>query len=301
MNFLTNRDISLELTHEILATAAGDVGDLPPLLQGKRAILLFEKTSTRTRFSFERALGELGCATSYADLRSTNFVKAHAVDEVRVIGDYADLLLIRMGDHELLAQMAEATPVPIINCMTDLAHPCQALADALTIVQHCAKPLTEVTVAYAGDFTNVLRSLAEICCPLGAQMKVAVPEPARTSDPTIEQAQSQSQLTYFDNVADAVRGADVVYTDTWVSLGQEEERSQRMELFGPFAITKEVFESANDTAIFMHCLPAERGAEVASDVFDHPRSVVFRQAYNRYTTGKALLYHLLKAGTERAA
>lgn len=296
MDFLTNRDIPLELTNEILATAAGDPKELPPLLEGRRAVLLFEKTSTRTRFSFERALNELGCTASYTDWRSTNFVKAHAVDEVRVIGDYTDLLLIRMGDHDLLSQMAEATPVPIINCMTDLAHPCQALADALTISQHCKKPLAEVVVAYAGDLTNVLRSLAEVCCLLGAQLKAAVPEPARTPDAMTARAQREGRFAYFDNVADAVANADVVYTDTWVSLGQESERSRRLELFRPFAITQEVFELAKDTAVFMHCLPAERGVEVANDVFDHPRSVVFQQAYNRYTTAKALLYHLHKAG-----
>lgn len=295
MDYLTNRDISLELTNEILATAAGNPQGLPALLEGRRAVLLFEKTSTRTRFSFERALSELGCTSSYTDWGSTNFVKAHALDEVRVIGDYTDLLLIRMGDHELLSRMAEATPVPIINCMTDLAHPCQALADALTIAQHCKKPLAEVVVAYAGDLTNVLRSLAEVCCMLGAELKAAIPEPARTPDPVIERAQREGRFTYFDNVADAVANADVVYTDTWVSLGQESERSQRLKLFRPFAITKEVFELAKDTAIFMHCLPAERGVEVASGVFDHPRSVVFQQAYNRYTTAKALLYHLHKA------
>ena len=295
MNFLTNSDIPLELTKQILATAAGNLNDLPPVLEGKRAVLLFEKTSTRTRFSFERALGELGCSASYTDWRSTNFVKAHALDEVRVIGDYTDLLLIRMSDHALLAQMAEATPIPLINCMTDRAHPCQALADALTMAQHCAKPLAEATVAYAGDLTNVLRSLAEICCLLGAQLRAAVPEAARTHDETTDRARNQGWLTYYDNVADAVAGADVVYTDTWVSLGQEAERSRRIERFGPFAITEEVFALAKDTAIFMHCLPAERGLEVASEVFDHPRSVVFQQSRNRYTTAKALLYHMLKA------
>lgn len=296
MDFLTNRDIPLELTKQILATAAGSPKELPPILEGRRAVLLFEKTSTRTRFSFERALSELGCTASYTDWGSTNFVKAHAVDEVRVIGGYTDLLLVRMGDHELLSRMAEATPVPIINCMTDVAHPCQALADALTITQHCQKPLAEVVVAYAGDHTNVLRSLAEVCCMLGVQLKAAIPKPARTPDPLTARAQREGRFSYFDNVADAVADADVVYTDTWVSLGQEAERSERLKLFRPFAITQEVFELAKDTAIFMHCLPAERGVEVANGVFDHPRSVVFQQAFNRYTTAKALLYHLHTEG-----
>ncbi len=294
LHLLTNRDLPYGTTQDVLRTASNSARSVPPVLSGKNAVLLFDKPSTRTRFSFERALGELGCSHSYADWSTTNFAKAHAIDEVRVLSGYADLLVVRLSDHALLSEMAAASSVPVINGMTDWTHPCQALADIVTIRQKVPGELPNLTVAYAGDLTNVFRSLVETCMLLGAKVKAAIPESERSDDSILSAARAAGALEMTGDVYEAVADADVVYTDSWVSLGREADRARRLEVFGSFSITLAVFNEAREHAIFLHCLPAERGLEVSSEVFDHPKSMVFAQAHNRYTTAKALLYHMFK-------
>ncbi|MFH0927274.1 MAG: ornithine carbamoyltransferase [Candidatus Micrarchaeota archaeon] len=244
-------------------------------LSQKSLAMLFEKTSTRTRMSFEIAMTQLGGHALFIDWKSTQLAKAELRDEMRCIDRYADAIMARVYAHESLQIMAKYCQKPIINGLSELYHPCQAVADLMTLKEKLGK-LEGRALAYIGDGNNVCNSLIIACHMAGMKISVATP-------PGYEPLEKPDVLTTYP--AEAAKGADAVYTDTWISMGQEAEKEKRMKDFSGYQITPEILGGA----FFMHCLPAYRGYEVSSSVMDSPQSIVFDEAENRLHAQKAIL------------
>jgi ornithine carbamoyltransferase len=262
---------------------------------GMRVGLFFEKPSTRTRVSCEVGTAELGAQPVVLKNDEVGLGTREAPQDVaRVLERYLDVLAFRVFDHHNLELMAEHAEAPVINLLSDLEHPCQAIADLLTVIEH--RPLEGASIAYVGDGNNVAHSLMLAATAVGASVTVAAPAGYGPSDAVIERARSGAiggaQIAVTDDPFAAVAGADAVYTDVWTSMGSESETEERLRSFEPFRVTEELFAAAGDEAIFMHCLPAHRGEEVTAGVMEHPRSRVFDQAENRLHAFKAILLHL---------
>lgn len=259
------------------------------ILQGRKIGLFFEKPSTRTRVSSEVAAVELGAYPIVLGQDEVGLGTREAVRDVaRVLDRYLDLLAMRVFDHRTLVEIAAHAEAPVVNLLSDLEHPCQAVADLLTIAEH--RPLDEAVVAYVGDGNNVCHSLMAGVLLTGGEMRVVCPsgyEPRRGF-----LALGGGRLTVSPDPG-ALAGADVVYTDVWASMGQEAEAARRAEAFSGYQVDVEMFGRARPDAIFLHCLPAHRGEEVTDEVVDHPRSRVFDQAENRLHSMKAILVELL--------
>jgi ornithine carbamoyltransferase len=265
-----------------------------PALRDKAVALLFQKTSTRTRCSFEVGVGEMGGQPLYLDWRSSNFTLADLQDEIRVLSRYADLIMARVfahGDLEVMRQYAE---VPIINGLSDLGHPCQALTDYMTMKEYFGT-LEGLRVAYVGDGNNVCNSLIEGALKVGAHITVAHPAGYAPNEAIVREAQAVGAITLSDRPADAVRDADVVYTDTWVSMGDEAQKDVRLRAFAGYQVNEALMSQAPDHALVMHCLPAHRGYEITPGVLDSDNSVVFDQAENRKHLQKYLMAWMLEA------
>lgn len=284
-------------THEvqaILALAGQRVDSLDRPLAGQGAALIFEKPSNRTRHSMEMAVSQLGGHPVYTRGEEVGFDTREPVEDVgRILEGYHALIAARVFDHLTVTRLASAVDVPVVNMLSDHSHPLQALADALTMQQSLGD-LAGKTVAYVGDFNNVARSLAEICSMLGMHIRFACPHGFQAPVDELERfsllgAPSVDQST---RPADAVAGAHAVHTDTWVSMGQEAEKQERMQQFEGFQVDDAMMALADPTAVFMHCLPAYRGIEVAAEVIDGPRSVVFRQGHNRLHAARGALAFL---------
>lgn len=264
------------------------------LLRNKTLALLFEKPSLRTRVSFDVAMQELGGHAIYLNQSEVGLGQREPVADVaRVLARYVDVIAARTYSHETLLGLARHADVPVINALSDEEHPCQALADLLTIHERF-EGLRDVRLAFVGDGFNVAQSLAEGAALAGMQFTMASPEgyslPEGTQRLISETAQrSGGRVEFCESPADAVQGADVVYTDVWASMGQEDSYAQRKEAFAGFAITANLMALAKPNAIFMHDLPAHRGEEVMDEVIDGPQSVVFDQAENRLHAQKAIL------------
>jgi ornithine carbamoyltransferase len=298
-DFLMVTDLGADGLNETLRLAADSKRDLSPYagrMQGQKVGLFFEKPSTRTRVSCEVATVELGAHPVVLKADEVGLGKREAVEDVgRVLDRYLDVLAFRVFSHGNLVKMAEGVNASLINLLSDRSHPCQALADLQTIAEH--KPLNEAKVAYIGDGNNVCHSLMLAGAMVGTDIRVASPvgyEPA--ADVVAEAASiaagTGGSITVTNDAAAAVSGADVVYTDVWTSMGQESEAEERTKMLMPYQVTRELFESAESDAIFMHCLPAHRGEEVTGDVMEHARSMVFDQAENRMHSFRGLLLHL---------
>ena len=268
-------------------------------LKGESVVLYFSKPSTRTRISFETAVARLGGAPIVVGPNELQLGRGETIgDTARVISRFAKAFVIRTFDDEEVRRFAEAATIPVINALTDGHHPCQALADLMTLRQHFGR-LAGLKVAYLGDGNNVAHSLMEACALAGVDVAVATPpgfEPAR------EVVEAAERLAYENGAIAwtthdpllAVAGAHAVYTDVWMSMGvPEEERAAREGALRSYEVTDAVMAEADPSAVFMHCLPAHRGEEVAADVIDGPSSVVFDQAENRLHTAVGLLYGLL--------
>ncbi len=267
-------------------------------LAGKTLALLFEKPSLRTRLSFEMAMRQLGGECIYLSPAEVGLGKREAVKDVAgVLSRYADVLAVRTFAQDTLAELARYAYVPVINALSDFEHPCQTLADLLTIYDR-KEGLKGVRLAYIGDGNNVARSLTLACAMVGMDIRIATPAAYALDDKTIELAKEYAQesgatiLTTTDPLL-AVKEADVVYTDTWVSMGQEEEMQKRLPDFAGYQVNSELMAHAEEDAIFMHCLPAHRGQEVSDDVIDGPASAVLDQAENRLYAQKAVLAQML--------
>ncbi len=266
--------------------------DFSAALQGKSIALLFQKTSTRTRCSFENAAVELGAFPSYIDWKTSNFVLADLCDEVRVLSRYYDLIVARVLRHETLVTMGQESEVPVVNGMCNREHPCQALSDFMTLTEYFGDNLEGLCIAYIGDGNNVCRSLVHGAIHMGVQVNVCSPERYALDEETV--VAGRGLITRVPHPIDAVRDADVIYTDTWVSMGDEAETQERLVAFKPYQVNAQIVASAPSHVLFMHCLPAHPDQEVTPDILRSPRSLVFDQAENRIHAQKALLEWLVR-------
>ncbi len=265
-------------------------------LQGKTLAMIFEKSSTRTRVSFEAGMYQLGGMALYLNSTDLHLGRGETIqDTARTLSRYVDCIMIRTFAHDNVTQLANAASVPVINGLSDLSHPCQILSDLLTVYEKKGDYKKPV-YAYIGDGNNVLNSWIEAAGILGLNLKIATPALHKPSQAILKKslAMNPKSVTLYDNPADAVRDADIVYTDVWVSMGQEDLREEKLKAFSGFQINDSLLKHARPDAIVMHCLPAHRGEEITSGVLDGRQSVVFDQAENRLHMQKALLKFLIK-------
>ena len=257
-------------------------------LQGKYLGLIFEKSSTRTRISFEVAMNQLGGKASFLSVNDLQLGRGEPIsDTSKVISSMADALVLRTLKHQTLEEFASNSRIPIINGLTDLSHPCQLLADILTFQEHRGS-IENKKVCWVGDFNNVCFSYVEAAEIFGFNLEIVCPDkylPANLDLP--------NKVTVSNSLTSGLQGSDLVTTDVWVSMGDESDSADRIKEFSTFQISPETMEQANAEAIFLHCLPAVRGQEVSRDMLDDPRSKVWDQAENRLHAQKSLLVHLL--------
>ena len=263
-------------------------------LRGRTLAMVFQKPSNRTRVSFEVGMYQLGGhALSLSPQEIQMGQRETPSDTGRVLARYIDAIMVRTFDHEELEELARAADVPVINGLSDSHHPCQALADLLTVREEFGRP-EGAKIAYVGDGNNVAHSLALGCALTGAELTIAHPEGHAPDPDVIELAAKLGAAPHLtEDPHEAASGARVVYTDVWASMGQESEAKERKKRFAPYQVNEELMSSATPEAIFLHCLPAHRGEEVTAGLIDGPRSRVFDQAENRLHAQKALLYLLL--------
>ncbi len=273
-------------------------GGNKPLFAGKVLAMVFQKPSLRTRVSFDMAMRHLGGDALYLSPAEIGLGKRESIADVsRVLSGYVDAVMARVFEHEHILELAKYSSVPLINGLSDFNHPCQAMADMLTILESFNK-LKDLRLAFIGDGNNVAVSLAFACAKLGMHFTIASPEGYDIPQAVIKEAEDLAATTGSniqqtrDPIA-AVQGADVIYTDTWTSMGQEDEAQKRREIFAPYQVNEKLVASATKEAIVMHCLPAHRGEEITDEVADGPHSVLFQQAENRLHAQKAILVKLL--------
>lgn len=294
-HLLTISDFDVTEIEAMLALAAAPIPSLGRPLDGLGAALIFEKPSNRTRHSTEMAVVQLGGHPIYTRGEEVGFDTREPVEDVaRILEGYHAVLAARVFDHSTVTRMAAVVDVPVVNMLSDWSHPLQALADALTMNERFGT-LAGRTIAYVGDYNNVSRSLAEICLLLGARFRLACPVGFAASDVELERLGllGTGDIEQSHRPADAVQGADAVHTDTWVSMGQEAEKQQRRQQFEGYTVDTAMMALAASDAVFMHCLPAYREVEVASEVIDGPQSVVFQQGHNRMHSARGAIAFLL--------
>lgn len=286
----------LEFAQELKTKKRQGVSLTP--LQGKTLAMIFDHPSTRTRVSFEVGMNQLGGSAINLNRHDLQLGRGESVEDTgETLSRYVDGILIRTASHQTVVTLAEATSVPVINGLTDLYHPCQAMADLLTI-QEKKGSFQGKKLAYVGDGNNVLHSLLHGAAAVGLDMSVATPPGYEPSDAVKSETQqiaseTGASITFTQDPKEAVQNADIIYTDVWTSMGQEEEKAQRLKDFNGFQVNAELLGDANEEVIFMHCLPAYRGWEVTPEVIDGPHSVVFDQAENRLHAQNAILVSLL--------
>ncbi len=262
------------------------------LLRGKTLAMIFEKPSLRTRVSFDAAMRQCGGGAIYLSPADIGLGTREAVSDVaRVLSGMCEGIMARVFKHSTLEELAQWSDVPVINALCDIEHPCQALADLLTLMED--KGLEDRKIAYVGDGNNVCNSLMLLCAKLGVRFSVAAPEDYQPDTRIVEMAQSEEAIEITDDPIKAVQGADAVYADVWTSMGQEEESAKRLKVFPPYQINAELMGHAKPDAIVLHCLPAHRGQEITAEVLEGPQSRVFQQAENRLHAQKAVLLDLL--------
>jgi ornithine carbamoyltransferase len=253
-------------------------------------MLIFEKPSTRTRVSFDVAMRQLGGQTIALNHTDLQIGRGEPIsDTARVVSRYVDIIMIRANKHETLTELAENASVPVINGLTDRSHPCQIIADIMTF-EEAKGPIKGRAVAWTGDGNNVAASWIQASARLGFRLTLACPPQLNPENRILDWARREgANITLTDDPVEAVTGADCVVTDTWVSMGQQDEASRRKQLLGPYAVDERLMKKAAPEAIFMHCLPAYRGHEVSAAVIDGPQSVVWDEAENRLHAQKAIL------------
>jgi ornithine carbamoyltransferase len=289
------------MLRELLRTSARlkslySVGGTDLCLTGKVLAMLFEKPSLRTRISFHVAMTELDGGAIYVKPEDIGgFGKREPVrDLARVLSRYVDGIMARTFEHVKIVELAKFATVPVINALSDRLHPCQAMADVLTMQEHC-EDLKGLKIAFVGDGNNVARSLAFASAKLGMKMVIATPPGYQLDAESVQKANqiAPDTVTQTNNPAQAVKNADVIYTDTWVSMGQEAERQKRCADFAGFQVNAELLKAAPPDAKIMHCLPAYRGLEITDEVFESPNSIILDQSENRLHFQRALLKKLL--------
>jgi ornithine carbamoyltransferase len=286
-------DLAIRLKKEYFA------GGNKPLFKGKVLALIFQKPSLRTRVSFDMAMRHMGGDALYLSPAEIGLGKRESIADVsRVLSGYVQAMMARVFEHEHVVELAKWASVPVINGLSDFSHPCQAMADAQTIIEKFGS-LKGLTVSYVGDGNNVAVSLMHISVMLGANFTIANPEgydmPLLAQQTGAKLAQvSGAKISYLRDPQEAVKGAHVIYTDTWTSMGQEEETARREAVFPPYQVNTALVNHADKDVIVMHCLPAHRNHELTDEVADGPHSVIFPQAHNRLHAQKAVLARLFE-------
>ncbi len=301
-DFLSIRDFAAdELLHllDVAREVKARPADYAAALKGKTLALIFEKPSLRTRVTFDVGIQQLGGFSVYLSPAEINLGKRESIyDVAKNLERMVQGIMIRTFGHDIVEKMAEYARIPIINGLTDFSHPCQAMADFLTILEHKGR-IGGIRVAYVGDGNNVANSLMFAAARFGAHISIGSPKGYEPKPDVIAWARENggktgSTCTVTNDPGEAVREADVVYTDTWASMGQEAEAYARKAVFRPYQVNTALMARAKDDAIFMHCLPAHRGDEVTDDVIDSKNSVVFSQAENRLHAQKAVMLELMR-------
>lgn len=295
-DFLAIHDLDRDELLGLLARAhrlkSGEEGGTP--LAGKALAMIFRKSSTRTRVSFEVGTFQLGGHALFLSDHSAQFGRGEPIpDTAKVLSGMVDGIMIRTFGHDEVEELARHASVPVINGLTDLLHPCQLLADLLTMQEEFGADLSGRSVAWIGDGNNMAHSWLNSAALLGFELRLACPEGYDPDPAILERAGAATSVTLTRDVAQAVEGVDVVTTDVFASMGQEDEAEQRLRDFDGFCVDEAAMERAAPGAIFLHCLPAHRGEEVTAGVIDGPRSRVFAEAENRLHAQKALLVELM--------
>lgn len=290
---LSSDEIESILRRSIELKSGKDASRCP--LIGKSVGLIFEKSSTRTKVSFEVGIYQLGGQPVYMNSRDLQLGRGETIsDTAKTLSRYLSMIVIRTYEHSRVEELARASSVPVINALTDMHHPCQALADMMTILEKKGR-LKGVRLAYIGDGNNVANSLIEASSRLGLDIVIACPEGYEPNPDVLERARAEAKgdIVIVREPKEAAGRADVIYTDVWISMGQESTAEEKKKRFARYQVNSELLSCAKKDAIVMHCLPAKRGQEITDDVIDGPLSVVFDQAENRLHSQKALIEFLL--------
>ena len=300
-DFLSVIDITPDETMALLKRARESKllpkGENLPLT-GKSIAILFDKPSLRTRVSFQVGIQELGGYSVFLGEQEVGLGRREPVSDVaNVLSGYVDCIVARISNHNLISELAEHASVPVINALSDVEHPCQAMADLLTIYEH-KDALERLSLTFVGDGNNVARSLCLAAPAVGMNFTSASPQGYNLDEALLEKARSRSnessvQVRTMTSPQEAVVGADVVYTDVWASMGQEAEAKARQAAFAGYTVNPELMRQANDGALFMHDMPAHYGEEVSPGMLEHPQSVAFSQAHNRLHAQKTIMEFLL--------
>ncbi len=301
-HFLTLNDFSKDEIIEILNLAfeikkEAKARNFKPYLKDQKLAMIFEKSSTRTRVSFDVGMNELGGHALFLSSRDIQLGRGEQVkDTARVISRMCDLIMARVNRHETLIELAEFSRVPVINGLSDKFHPVQLMADLMTIVE-CGIPIAKIKAAYVGDGNNMTHSWLMLASKLGFKLRIATPVGYEADPQILAQAQENAKISgakilITNDIKEAVAGANVVTTDTWVSMGQEGEKEQRIRDFAGFCVDESLMALADDGAIFLHCLPAYRGYEVSEAVFEAHADEIFAEAENRLHAQKGVMVWL---------
>ena len=299
-DMLSIHDLSVDEVQEILALAkelkAKQKAGVPhEILKGKTLGMIFEKSSTRTRVSFETGMYQLGGQALFLSNRDLQLGRGEPIrDTARVLSRYLDGIMIRTFGHDRVEELAKWADIPVINALTDLLHPCQVLTDLLTIEEYKGKNLKGLKMAYVGDGNNMTNSFLYGCAKVGMTFVAATPEDYRPDETVFKNAledakETGAELSLVTDPKEAVKDADVVVTDTWASMGQEAEHEARKKIFAPYQVNKELLKGADKRVIVMHCLPAYRGEEITEEVLEANADVIFDEAENRLHTQKAIM------------
>ena len=299
-DMLSIHDLSVDEVEEILSfakelKAMQKAGVTHHLLAGKTLGMIFEKSSTRTRVSFETGMYQLGGQALFLSNRDLQLGRGEPIkDTARVLSRYLDGIMIRTYGHDRVEELAEWADIPVINALTDLLHPCQALTDLLTIREHKGKDLKGLKMAYVGDGNNMTNSYMYGCAKTGMTFVAATPADYRPDATVTKQAVEDAKATgarisLVTDPKEAVKDADIVVTDTWASMGQEAEHDARRKIFAPYQVNRELLAGADKRVIVMHCLPAYRGEEIIEEVLEANADVIFDEAENRLHTQKAIM------------
>lgn len=302
-HLLSLNDMSTEEIHILLKLAEKlksqtKAGVPHYLLKGKTLGMIFTKSSTRTRVSFEVGMYQLGGSALFLSSADIQLGRGESIyDTANVLSRYLDGIMIRTFKQSDVDDLAKYGTIPIINGLTDEMHPCQILADLQTIYEH-KKKLEGLKLAYIGDGNNVAHSLLHGCAKVGMDIAIASPKGYTCSEKYVEEAKAIAKLTgskiiITEDPVEAIKDADAVYGDTWISMGQEEQKQEKLKTFMPYQINKELYSNAKEDAIFLHCLPAYRGYEVTEEIIDGPNSVIFDEAENRLHAQKAVMATLM--------
>ncbi|WEZ08218.1 ornithine carbamoyltransferase [Priestia flexa] len=295
---LTPEDIMFLLESAITLKEKHENGEIVKTLEGKTLGMIFEKSSTRTRVSFEAGMLQLGGNALFLSSQDLQIGRGETIgDTAQVLSQFIDAIMIRTFEHSKIEELAEYASIPVINGLTDDYHPCQALADLLTIYEH-KQTFSGLKVAYVGDGNNVAHSLMIACAKMGIDCSIGCPSGYEPKEFVTEYAkkvasETGATITITENPVKAVQNADAIYADVWTSMGQEEEAKKRLEVFASYQVNDELVQHAKSDYLFLHCLPAHREEEVTASIIDGPNSAVFQQAGNRMHVQKALLQAIL--------